>query len=256
MVTMDDDTGSLEDERAVELSTIAAIFPELVFDTTDPFTASIDLPVTPAKPLAVRFPASAAGGVPKGIPTPPISEGASDDTSVHEESALVVQNVRHLSHLPLLTLQVTLPHDYPTTSPPKFWLESQLSWVPEAKLEELKAAGHTVWEDMGRDQTVYAYIDYLRQAAEDCFGLLPSDGDVLDLSKDLEIPLLDYDMKAKRTTFEQQTFECGVCLGMTPEEYFVEKATNSRSRTQERLSMPSIATLLPCLLCGVSSGLL
>ena len=210
---MDDDTGSLEDERAVELSTIAAIFPELVFDPADPFTASIDLPVTPPKPFAVQFPPSAGGAVPKGILTPPNSEGASDDTSVHKETTLEVQNVRHLSHLPPLTLRVTLPHDYPAISPPKFCLESQLSWVPATKLEELRAAGHTIWEDIGRDQTVYAYIDYLQQAAEDCFGLLPSGDDVLDLSKDLEIPLLDYDMKAKRTIFEQQTFECGVCLG-------------------------------------------
>ena len=215
MATMDGDIGSLEDERAVELSTIAAIFPELVFDPADPFTASIDLPVTPAKPLTVQFPALAGGAVPKGILTPPNSAGASDETLVHEEPSLVIQNVPHLSHLPPLTLRVTLPHDYPATSPPKFCLESQLSWVPEAKLEELRVAGHTVWEDMGRDQTVYAYIDYLQQAAEDCFGLVPSDGDVLDLPKDLEIPLLDYDMKAKRTIFEQETFECGVCLGRT-----------------------------------------
>lgn len=209
---MDDDTGSPEDERAVELSTIAAIFPELSFDPADPFTASIDLPVTPAKPLAVRFLTLTGDAVPNGIPTPPNSESASDETLGHGGATLAVQNVRYLSHLPPITLKVSLPCDYPAKGPPVFHLASQLSWIPDTKLQELETAGHTTWEDMGRDQTVYAYIDYLQQQAENCFGLLQSDGDTLELPKGLEISLLDYDIKAKRTIFEQQTFECGVCL--------------------------------------------
>lgn len=216
---MDDDTGSPEDERAVELSTIAAIFPELSFDPADPFTASIDLPVTPAKPLAVRFLTLTGDAVPNGIPTPPNSESASDETLGHGGATLAVQNVRYLSHLPPITLKVSLPCDYPAKGPPVFHLASQLSWIPDTKLQELETAGHTTWEDMGRDQTVYAYIDYLQQQAENCFGLLQSDGDTLELPKGLEISLLDYDIKAKRTIFEQQTFECGVCLGMVLGQY-------------------------------------
>jgi hypothetical protein len=48
-----------EDERSVELATIAAIFPELLIDSHNPFSAKLDIPVNPAKPLAVTFSSTA-----------------------------------------------------------------------------------------------------------------------------------------------------------------------------------------------------
>ena len=47
-----------DDERAVELSAIAAIFPELVIDEKDPYHATLDILVTPEKPLKIYFQSS------------------------------------------------------------------------------------------------------------------------------------------------------------------------------------------------------
>ena len=210
------DEESSEDERATELSTIAAIFPELIIDSTDPYSASIEVPISPEKPLSVRFtPPSSLP--PAALPTPPSSNDAPSDRRAAEiapnTAAPKATEVSLISHLPPLLLRVTLPAGYPTERAPLLGLESESSWLFQQKLDELKDACRTLWEDMGRDQVVFAYIDYLQQAAEDGFGLERDGGKALELSQDLEIVLLDFDLKAKRAKFEQETFECGVCLG-------------------------------------------
>ena len=208
---------SSEDERATELSTIAAIFPELIRDSTDPYSASIEIPISPGNPLAVRFVPPPASAPLAALPTPPSSNDAQADPTAAEafadRTAPKATEVCLISHLPPLLLRVTLPAGYPTEQAPLLELESKSSWLPQHKLDELKDACRTLWEDMGRDQVVFAYIDYLQQAAEDGFGLEQEGGDALELSQDLEIVLLDFDLKAKRAKFEQETFECGVCLG-------------------------------------------
>ena len=45
-----------DDEREEELSSIAAIFPELIINPSNPFAACIDIPVTPASPLGQLVP--------------------------------------------------------------------------------------------------------------------------------------------------------------------------------------------------------
>ena len=210
---MEDVLESADDERAIELSSIAAIFPELVLSHSKPFTASLDLPVTPLEPLAVLFPALAGGAPPANILTPPTSVESDNDVSVKRDAFLPARDVHHLSHLPSLKLRVDLPDGYPFAKPPTLDVASELSWLPESKLRELKDAGYTIWEDLGRDQTLFAYIDYLQQAAEAGFSLLQPKDSALELPRDLEITLLDYDQKAKRAKFEQETFECGICLG-------------------------------------------
>ncbi|KAH0263459.1 hypothetical protein KCU84_g21401, partial [Aureobasidium melanogenum] len=57
----------IEDEREEELSTISAIYPELLVDPNDPFAASLHLPVNPSSPLALRFSSAPP-------PSPPDSE--------------------------------------------------------------------------------------------------------------------------------------------------------------------------------------
>ncbi|KAI4120952.1 MAG: hypothetical protein LQ347_006994, partial [Umbilicaria vellea] len=216
---MTDDLDALEDERAIELSSIAAIFPELVIDPQDPFCATIDLQVTPTKPLAVLFPPLADGAPPAGLPTPPTSDEASDVASAKHEPDTndaitdhVVQDVHYLSHLPPLTLQIRLPQGYPSEKSPVFHLHTKPSWLPESTLKTLRDAGNTLWEEMGRDQVVYTYIDHLQQAAEGGFDLIANEEDSLRLSHDMKIALLDFDIKATRSRFEQETFDCGVCL--------------------------------------------
>ncbi|SLM36872.1 ring finger protein [Lasallia pustulata] len=216
---MTDDHDAPEDERAVELSSIAAIFPELVIDPSDPFCATIDLPVTPKNPLAVLFPPLADGAPPAELPTPPTSDEASDvalgrHEPVRNASATdnVVPDVYYLSHLPPLTLQIRLPQGYPTEKPPVFHLRTRPSWLPGSTLQMLREAGSTLWEEMGRDQVVYSYIDHLQQAAEGGFDLIENEEITLKIPHDMKIALLAFDINAKRARFEQETFECGVCL--------------------------------------------
>lgn len=204
-----------EDERAIELSSIAAIFPELVVDPTNPFRASIDVPVSPAKPLTVVFP-PLADGAPPTVPTPPNSdqvsggEATKDDVGTQTRPiAEAILDIHQLSHLPPLSLQIELQNGYPVEKPPVFFVATNPSWLPRDVLGHLREQGATLWEDLGRDQVVFAYIDHLQQAAESGFDLTVP----LRVPQDLKIALLDFDSKARRQKFEQETFDCGVCLG-------------------------------------------
>ena len=196
-----------EDERAIELSSLRAIFPELVSDSSDPFAASISLPVNPIDPLPVVFrPLGALLGV---LP-------ASQDfakTNGEPTDGVVPPTIKSLSHLPPLGLKVKLPNGYPSQQPPVFQLSTELSWLPQSIVDRLEDEGQRLWEETGRDQVVYSYVDLLQQAADDSFGLAKGKGEAVQLSQDLETSLLDFDLKTKRAKFEQETFECGVCLG-------------------------------------------
>ncbi len=204
-----------EDERAIELSSITAIFPELVVDPTNAFRASIDIPVSPAKPLAVVFP-PLADGAPPTVLTPPTSDRVSGGDATGDAAgtqtgpiAGAVQDIHQLSHLPPLSLQIELQDGYPAEKPPVFYVATNLSWLPRDVLGHLREQGATLWEDLGRDQVVFAYIDHLQQAAESGFDLT----EPLRVPQDLKIALLDFDSKTRREKFEQETFDCGVCLG-------------------------------------------
>ncbi|KAI9698026.1 MAG: translation termination inhibitor protein itt1 [Candelina mexicana] len=215
---MADDSADPEDEREIELSSIAAIFPELVIDPTDPFAASIDLPITPREPLAVFFPPLSDGGPPSGLITPPSSVTVSDGESARKSAGKqplvqsLPEEVHYLSHLPPLTLQVTLPNGYPADNPPKVKLFAVPSWLPDTALRSLKDEVNRLWEEYGRDQVLYYIIDHLQQAAERGFDLVHDKSRALEVSQDLKIELLDFDVKTKRAIFEKETFECGVCL--------------------------------------------
>ncbi len=208
---MADDTADADDERGIELSSISAIFPEIALDPLHPFSASIDLPVTPSLPLPVVFPEPSEG--PNSI---------RNDPDPHVESTLRLRDGRNepeprlethfLSHLPSLHLRITLPRGYPTSKPPLFDLSTTPQWLSAAVLERLKADGIRLWEELGHDQVVFAYIDHLQQGAENTFGLLDGN-ETLQVSPDLKVALLDFDINAKRDAFEKGTFTCGVCLG-------------------------------------------
>ncbi|MCJ1472880.1 translation termination inhibitor protein itt1 [Lambiella insularis] len=199
-----------EDERIAELSTNTYIFPELMVDPADCYSASIRLPVSPAEPLAVTF--ASQPGVATALPTPPSSTDTNDDDITAREATLNAVTSHLISHLPPLVVKITLPEGYPATEPPIIHLEAECSWLPKNKLEELEAFGRVHWEHIGKDQVVFTYIDHLQQAAENCFGLSDGPSSPLELPPELEIELLDYDLEAKRSKFEQETFECGICL--------------------------------------------
>ena len=214
---MADDQEEGDDERTIELASLAAIYPELVINPSgsDFFSATITIEVEPLEPLLIRFPS--ADGAPPVEPLAlphPNSEGFSQtEIAGNGVASLRKEDVSQLSHLPALNLWLSLPEGYPAEKPPVVNLTSQYSWLPEKKLNELREAGRTLWEELGRDQVVFSYIEHLREAAERGLDMAQADDQVLEISPALKVSLLDFDLKAKRAKFERGTFECGICLG-------------------------------------------
>ncbi|KAL9102250.1 MAG: hypothetical protein Q9163_002586 [Psora crenata] len=196
----DDDPGEEGDERTIELSAIAAIYPELIIHSNDgtkddDTKATLSIDVEPVSPLPIHTPNNTGG-----------------TTSQEEEATHAAEygprEVHYLSHLPPLNVQISLPEGYPATQAPAIKLSTQEHWLASDKLQELETSARTLWENMGHDQVLYAYIDQLREAAEGGFGL----HDTLQVSPGLLLALLDFDHKAKKAKFERESFECGVCL--------------------------------------------
>lgn len=208
---MQDDAGTEDDERTIELSSIAAIYPELIVDAEDPYTALLELSVTPAKPLRIQF-APAADGAPPALPTPPSStEGGEDNVATKPQVQLPAQLDTHeLSHLPPLSLRITLPEGYPATNPPVISISVTPAWLSPPVLDRLKGDCSRLWEELGKDQVVYTYIDHVQQEAEQAFGLA-GQGDT-HMPGDIKLALLDFDLKTKQEIFEKETFDCGICL--------------------------------------------
>lgn len=200
-IIMDGDAApDMEDERMVELSTISAIYPELrmypEYDLADLFSAQLELPVTPSKPLTVVFPEAA--------------ENAADYATA--AAAIEPRLDSHLlSHLPALQLDIKLPDGYPATQPPDIHLSTTPQWLPDNILERLTSDGARLWEEFGHDQVLFAYIDHIQQEAENAFGVLDN-SDTLEVQQSLKISLLDYDIQAKKRAFDNDTYDCGVCL--------------------------------------------
>lgn len=198
----------MDDERQIELDCLIAIFPELQFEPENPFCASIDIPVHPTAPVKVIFPAASDGA--SALPTPPHSA-----TSGQENEDIAAQhgdNVEshNLSYLPSIHLRMTLPEGYPEDRPAKFELSVTPEWLPRKYLDELENNAEQLWEEAGRGQMVFGYIDSLQQAAENAFGF--ADGKTMEMPPDYMISLLDYDIKATQAAFEKETFDCEVCL--------------------------------------------
>ncbi len=188
-----------EDPRKVELSTLTAIYPEMRVDEQDPHTVSIELPVSLTKPLTVLFPAASGSKPAVELPgsTPP---------------AVLNVDSQSLSHLPSLQLRITLPEGYPEEKPPHVSISTSPPWLSEDILRKLERDAERLWEDMGRDQVVFAYIDDVQQSTDNVFGLVDGRG-TLEVAPEHKITILDYDMKAKQEAFEKETFNCGICLG-------------------------------------------
>ena len=204
-----------DDDRSVELSAIEAIFPEIKISPSSPFKASLDIPVIPSAPITVLF-EQANDRVPPPL-TPPTSLEASDNGVSGDRGGVEIPvetgpDMHLLSYLPPLTLDIELPEGYPSQTPPIFYLSTTPPWLPAPQRAKLLADGQRLWEGMGRDAVVYTYIDHLRQLTENAFDLADTPGAEVRLPRNLKIALLDFDIKAKRESFEQGTFECGVCL--------------------------------------------
>ncbi|KAI1867956.1 uncharacterized protein JN550_006763 [Neoarthrinium moseri] len=191
-----------EDAREVELSTITAIYPEeLRVDEKNPYAFTIELPVSLGKPVAVKFPAASEAAVPvtlqDSIPTGP-SDGLLVDS-------------QELSNLPSLQIQISLPEGYPHSKPPCVRISTTPPWLPENVIIKLEGNAEKLWEDMGRDQVIFTYVDDVQQSVDDVFGLVGMDN-TLEVGPEHKIAILDYDIEAKRKAFQKSTFDCGICL--------------------------------------------
>ncbi|KAI1814536.1 RWD-domain-containing protein [Poronia punctata] len=192
-----------EDPREVELSTITAIYPELQINEDDRYKLFIELPVTLYNPLTVLFPAATETAPPLApsqapvLPPGPEVGGRADS--------------QDLLNLPALRVDITLPEGYPQLKPPEISLTTSPPWLSNEVLRRLESNATRLWEEIGRDQVIFTYIDDLQRASEDVFGLVDSNG-TLEVAPEHKIALLDYDINAKRKAFEKETFECSICL--------------------------------------------
>ncbi|KAI6782925.1 uncharacterized protein J7T54_002084 [Emericellopsis cladophorae] len=185
-----------EELRTTELEALEAIYPEIRRpDAKDHFTFEIDLPVQPAAPVTVTFPAAATGNdVDTGVINP-----------VADADSLQV------SHLPALRLRITLPDGYPSDKPPEVYISTDPQWLRQETLASLSSDGPRLWEDMGRDMVAYTYIDHVQRAADDVFGAISEQG-TLEVDAQYKLAVLDYDIKSKAAAFDRETFDCGICL--------------------------------------------
>jgi E3 ubiquitin-protein ligase RNF14 len=183
------------DEREEELQAIIAIFPEFILQGAT--SASIDLPVTPSSPLLVRF-------------VPPHNASNDDDNS-HENHAHVEHDVR-LAHLPSLKVQIDLPEGYPSEQPPSAKVATDHDWLPSTNINELEEKLSALWEEIGRCQTLFNYIDFLQQSIDQSFDFDQRPEGCLTLSTTLESQLVEFNKSVTLSTFNEGTFDCGICL--------------------------------------------
>ncbi|KAF2028563.1 RING finger protein-like protein [Setomelanomma holmii] len=165
----------LDDERAEELTTLESIYPELVIDASNPYSATLDLLVAPSKPLPVTFEPE--------------------------------QDVQRLSYLPSLRVAIDLPITYPATSPPSIHLSTTPSWLPSDVSQRLVGEAQSLWDEYGGGTILFSYISALQEQAETVFGL-----EELTLPADMRKELLEYSARMKRELFDKETFDCEVCL--------------------------------------------
>ena len=224
----DDIEPAMEDERETELSSLAAIFPELIRDSNDTFSATIEVPVTSTRPFLIgagrvttsatvestlkdRSPPTPPESDEEQIPDRPSQTSASRSLGrTHDRSSLL-----SLHHLPPLRLHCLLPSGYPDEKPPLFTIQTTPAWLPHASSQRLIEDGYKCWEDLGRSPMLFDFIDQLQRAAETVFDLVNTDGTLgVNLGPDLVTSLGEFDRHTKQKLFDQGTYECGICLCM------------------------------------------
>lgn len=164
-----------DDERAEELATLQSIYPELTIDPNNPYAATLDLLVAPTKPLPVSF-------EPR-------------------------QEVHRLEYLPPLHIDVVLPTNYPAEAPPSIQLATSPPWLPDDVIRRLVKEATSIWDEYGGSTVLFSYISSLQEQAETAFGV-----EALTLPSSLRDELVDYNRRTKRELFDNETFECDVCL--------------------------------------------
>jgi E3 ubiquitin-protein ligase RNF14 len=205
-----------DDQRLVEIETLEAIYPEISRirheDGEDALIFEIEVPVKPAAPVAVMFPAAATGNdvatSPAGLGEPSSGNGNGNGS---KDSEVKVDSLE-ISHLPSLRLRISLPLGYPERQPPAMHISAVPPWLRRETLAGLEQDGPRLWEEAGRDMVAFTYIDHVQRLADDVFGAVGRSG-ALEIDSAHKLAVLDYDINAKKAAFENDTFDCGVCLG-------------------------------------------
>ncbi|KAI8943831.1 hypothetical protein NX059_001804 [Plenodomus lindquistii] len=165
----------LDNDRLEELDTLQSIYPELVRDPNNPYIATIAIRVAPTKPLPITFEPE--------------------------------KDVQRLAYLPPLRLEIDLPEEYPAHAPPTITPTTWPSWLPADTKRRIAAEAAAIWEEYGGVTMLFSYISSLQEQAETAFGL-----DELTLPGGMRAELVEYSKRMKKELFDQETFECEVCL--------------------------------------------
>ncbi|KAI5854726.1 hypothetical protein BZA05DRAFT_424770 [Tricharina praecox] len=136
----------------------------------------VDLPVSPVEPLAIAF-------------------------SLGDPAT-------RFQHLPPIQLKFDLPEAYPLEAPPVIELTTSPAWLPTEKLEVLKKECLGLWEEYGHGQVVFAIIDHVQQRIERGLGI----SGALLVPAELQEELVAFNQETKRKKFDQETYDCGICL--------------------------------------------
>ncbi|OXU22387.1 hypothetical protein TSAR_005079 [Trichomalopsis sarcophagae] len=75
----------------------------------------------------------------------------------------------YISHVPPLTLLITLPLDYPSTSPPKFTLRS--SWLNPSSISKLCKELDQLWESNKGQEILFTWIGFLQSETLECLNI-------------------------------------------------------------------------------------
>ena len=242
-----DDTGEDgDDEQWIELEALAAIFPELVILPTDGNQdvkrARLKIPVEPIVPLRIS--------TPHITDVPNEAKGGESGAPLQQDE--MPQEIHKLSHLPPLIVDILLPPGYPSIEPPVIHLSCEDAWLSSYTVRDMEKVAATLWEEIGKDQVLFTYIDHLQDEAEAAFGVQ----DILEVANDLKVVLLDFDLRAKRAKFEKGTYDCGVCLGTLKMRKAYTCSLLMAHRTQKRHRLPPPPIMFPRLLHRLPPGLL
>jgi E3 ubiquitin-protein ligase RNF14 len=176
-----------EDEREQELTALLSIYPEMVRDETDSYSATVNLEIDLTERVNLKFVSS---------------EGTTFD-----------QRVSSLSYLPTLKVHLKLPEGYPSEKPPFVRLATDPDWLPTETLSSLEEMVVELWESWGQVQIIFTYLDTLSDEAQRVFGLRnPNEGNAILLDGSKYLDMMVFQAHAKKDRFERQTFSCEVCL--------------------------------------------
>ncbi|KAF2218363.1 RWD domain-containing protein, partial [Elsinoe ampelina] len=170
----------MDDEREEEITSLSSIFPEIVVDKQDAYTMSLLIPVAPTEAVSV------------------VTEHCQD----------AGLDASPVTHLPPLQLRAKLPPGYPDSVPPRVQLEAKPAWINAEKLQDLESECEKLWEEYGRCQILYTYIDHVQQAAERFFDLPHT----ITVKPQLKEELVEFSRARDKEIFERSSYDCGVCL--------------------------------------------